>query len=607
MAQLKEHRAELIRLGALAIALATSWLGLWKSFAPFDFIALAATIGGGYPMFKEAFEDIRTRRMTMELSMSIAVVATLVIGQFFTGLVITFFVIFAELLEHLTVNKGRNVIRQLIEIMPRRVFVRRNDGEREIDISDLKLEDVVIVKPGSNIPVDGMVIDGQSIVDQSSITGESLPVEKQQGTQVLAGTINLSGFLVIMPERIGRDTTFGKIIEIIEKAEHSRAPIQKVADALAARLVYLAFGGAVITYLFTHNILSAISALIVAGACGVAAGTPLAILAGVGRTAREGIIVKGGIYLEQLAKIDTIVLDKTGTLTLGKPKVSRVEAFGGPTEDAVLRFAASAEQHSEHPLAEAILRKARERQLTMQPFRNARYISGLGIVCDVNGCEIAIGNSTLMESQKIRLTPESHANEPGESEVFVARNGTLVGIVHITDELRGEARNAVNEFKRLGCSVVLLSGDHAPVAEAIGREIQADQFFGDMLPQKKLEKVKELKSSGKRVAMVGDGVNDVPALIEATVGIAMGAGTAVALDSSDMALVTNDLLKIVEAIRISRQCLSVIMFNFWGTVLVDLAGIVLAFLGFLTPLYAALIHVTSEMAFILNSARLFRK
>lgn len=612
MVEIKKYKLDLIRLAIMVVALLLSWFEIWKNFASFDFIALAATLIGGYPMFEEAFEAVRKRKMTMELSMSIAVIATLLIGNYFTGLMITFFVLIAELIEDFTVDRGRNVIEKLVELLPSKITVRRSNSEIEIGLTDVTLDDIVIVKPGSRIPVDGIVIKGNSFVDQASISGESLPIEKTKGFSVFAGTINQSGVLEVKPTHIGKDTTFGKIIEVIEEAEKSKAPIQKTADKLAARLVYFAFSGAILTYLFTHNIQSTISALIVAGACGVAAGTPLAILAGIGRTAREGIIVKGGIYLEQLGKVDTVVLDKTGTLTLGIPKVVGIKSFNGKKEEDILRIAATAEQHSEHPLASAIVNKAREMGVSTEYYQEIKILPGKGIICNENGNMILVGNILLLNENTVDINHDvlkyiEEEKRSGETEILVAVNGEIFGAIKIADVLRDEAMQSVVELKKFGCKVILLTGDSSEIADRIGDKLNVDEVHGEMLPQQKLEKVHQLKKEGKIVAMVGDGVNDAPSLIEANVGIAMGTATAIALESADVALANNNLNKIVEAIRISRQCLKVITFNFWGTVAIDTAGITLAFLGYLTPLLAALIHVVSELVFIFNSARLFRK
>ena len=341
---------EYVRLGVLAVVILASLSGWWKQFMDRDWLACAATLIGGYPIFAEAWGNIRKRRMTMELSMTLALICALCIGQFLTALVIAFFVLFAELLEGYTVGSGRRAIEKLVESLPRRVTVRRDGKEIEIAADEVARGETIIVRPGERIPADGAVRKGSSFVDQASITGESLPVEKVEGSSVFAGTINKDGVLEVAVEKIGRDTTFGKIIGIVEEAEKSRAPVQRVADRLAAALVYFAFGAAILTFLVTRNVTSTIAVVIVAGACGVAAGTPLAILAGIGSAARRGIIIKGGVYLEQLTHIDTVVLDKTGTLTLGVPKVVAVKPGNGATEEAVLQAAAIAEQHSEHPL-----------------------------------------------------------------------------------------------------------------------------------------------------------------------------------------------------------------------------------------------------------------
>lgn len=612
MKRLFKYKTDLVRIALMAIALLLSWFEIWKIVASFDFIALAATIIGGYPMYEEAFEAIRKRKMTMELSMSIAVIATLLIGSFFTGAIITFFVLIAELLEDLTVDRGRMVISNLIQLLPDKIFVRRDNSDQEINLNDVRLDDTVIVKPGSRIPVDGEVIKGNSYVDQSSISGESLPVEKLEGFNVFAGTINQTGVLEVNPTKIGKDTTFGKIIEIIEKAEKSRAPIQKTSDKLAARLVYFAFAGAILTYLFTRDIHSTISALIVAGACGVAAGTPLAILAGIGRTAKEGIIVKGGIYLEQLSKVNTIVLDKTGTLTLGIPKVVGIKSFNGYDEKEILTVAATAEQHSEHPLANAILRTAKEKNIIVNQYHDIKYIPGKGIICFQNGNKLLVGNPSLLEDHSIKLDPVvlehiADRKDNGESVVLVANNETILGAVSISDVLRDEAMQAVDELKRSDNKVILLSGDSSVIANKIGEKLKVDEVYGEMLPHQKVAKVQQLRSSEKIVAMVGDGVNDAPALLEANIGIAMGTATAISLESADIALANNNLSKIVEALKISRQVMNVITFNFWGTIVIDTIGIAMAFMGYLTPLLAALIHTVSELVFILNSARLFTK
>jgi heavy metal translocating P-type ATPase len=603
--------AEYVRLGLMGLIVVASLTGWWRPFMDRDWLAFAGTVIGGFPIYKEAWENLLKRRMTMELSMTIALLSALAIGQFFTAIVIAFFVLFAELLEGYTVGGGRRAIEQLINALPRHVTVRRNGQERELKVEELSAGEVIVIRPGERIPVDGTVTKGSSYVDQSSITGESLPIEKTEQSKVFAGTINKNGVLEVSVERVGRDTTFGKIIQVVEQAEKSKAPVQRIADRLAAGLVYFALAAAILTFLVTRNLTATIAVIIVAGACGVAAGTPLAILAGIGSAARRGIIVKGGLYLERLADIDTIVLDKTGTLTMGIPEVTGILIANGATENEVLQNAAIAEQHSEHPIGEAIIRKARTAKLSLREYSDLRYIPGKGLTCLDAGSKIVVGTQTLLEENGIRFDTNGDgsflkATKPGETLVYVGRNTTVLGALSIADQLRREAIQAVDDLKRQGYRTLLLSGDSSEAASAIGAQLGVHEAIGNLLPEQKLEKVRELLRQGRKVAMVGDGVNDAPALAEATVGIAMGGGTDVALETADITLMTSDLSRLTEVFGIAKRCYRVIMFNFWGTITVDTLGIGLAFFGLLAPIIAALIHVGSELAFILNSARLFR-
>jgi heavy metal translocating P-type ATPase len=602
---------EYLRLGLMAIIVIASLTGWWRPFMNRDWLAFAGTVIGGFPIYKEAWENLLKRRMTMELSMTIALLSALAIGQFFTAIVIAFFVLFAELLEGYTVGGGRRAIGKLINALPRHVTVRRNGQESELKAEELSAGEVIVIRPGERIPVDGTVIKGSSYVDQSSITGESLPIEKTEQSKVFAGTINKNGVLEVSVERVGRDTTFGKIIQVVEQAEKSKAPVQRIADRLAAGLVYFALAAAILTFLITRNLTATIAVIIVAGACGVAAGTPLAILAGIGSAARRGIIVKGGLYLEKLADIDTIVLDKTGTLTMGVPEVTGIRVADGATEKEVLQTAAIAEQHSEHPIGEAIIRKARTAKLTLREYSDLRYIPGKGLTCLDAGSKIVVGTRTLLEENGIRFGENGAGSllndtKPGETLVYVGRNMTAVGAITVADQLRSEASRAVSELKRKGYRTILLSGDSVEASSAVGAQLGVHESIGNLLPEQKLEKVRELLRQGRKVAMVGDGVNDAPALAEATVGIAMGGGTDVALETADITLMTSDLSRLTEVFAIAKRCYRVIIFNFWGTIAVDTLGIALAFLGLLSPIIAALIHVGSELTFILNSARLFR-
>ena len=594
---------DLVRIAFVALAIVASWLRLWEPLASFDVIGLVATIMGGYPVFRAAFSALVARRMTMELSMTIALAAALAIAEFFTALVIVLFVLVAEVLEGLTVTRGRRAIKDLLDLLPRNAVVRRGGEATEVKATEIRVGDNVIVKPGARIPVDGVVVRGSSFVDQSTITGESLPVEKVTGAHVYAGTINQSGVLEVCVSGVGRDTAFGRIVEAVERAAKSRAPIQKTADRLAGYLVYFAIGCAALTFLATRNMRATISVVIVAGACGIAAGTPLAILGGIGRAARKGAIVKGGLYLELLSTVDIVLLDKTGTLTFGTPKVTAVCPSNGVTVQEVLEAAAIAERPSEHPVGKAVLKKASEMSLCVAEPDWFEYTPGKGILCRLGGEEIVVGSRHFLTERHIDVSTFAIGSDHS-SEVLVARDGRLLGAFQIADVLRPEAGEAVRALWQMGIRTVLLTGDATAIASAVGKELGVDEVGAELLPEQKLARVKALLAEGKKVVMVGDGINDAPALMQASVGVAMGSGTDVARESANVVLLGNDLLKFVETLRIARRCRRIIMQDFVGTVLVDGVGVGLAAFGFLNPLLAAFIHVSSELAFILNSARL---
>ena len=595
---------EAVRIILVALAAAVVWFHVWEPFARVSLIGVLGVLIGGWPIFKEAAENAAARRMTMELSMSIAIVAAAAISQFFTALIITLFVLVAEALEGMTVSRGRRAIRDLLDFLPRSVTVRGVSGVREASTDELRVGDSVLVNPGGLVPIDGIVIGGHSFVDQARITGESMPIEKLPNSVVYAGTINQSGALEVRVERIGRDTSYGRIIEAVEHAERSRAPVQQLADRLAGYLVYFALAAAVITFIITLDARSTISVIIVAGACGIAAGTPLAILGGIGRSARLGAIIKGGLYLETLGRVNTVVLDKTGTLTFGRSEVQSIVPTAGVSEVEVLQAAASAEMRSEHPLGKAIVSFALAKNPILHEPERFDYVSGRGITAVVDGVTILVGNRGLLTDHAIAVPRNFAASADTSSEVFVARDGRLLGAIVIADSIRPEARHAIEAFNRMGIRSVLLTGDTKPVAAMVARDLGISEVEADLLPEMKLARIKSLVAGGRIVAMVGDGINDAPALAEASVGVAMGSGTDVARESADVVLLGNDLVKFTETLAIARWTRRIIWWNFVGTIGVDMIGIALAAAGLLNPTLAAFIHVTSELTFILNSARL---
>lgn len=595
---------ELARILIVAAAALAVWLRVWEPLSSASLVGIAGLLIGGWPVFKEALAGLRARRMTMELSMSIAIIAAAAISEFFTALIITLFVLIAEVLEEMTVSRGRRAIRDLLEFLPRIVSIRGEHGVTEIGADELTVGDTVLISPGGRIPVDGAVVAGHSFADQSRITGESMPVEKTPGSSVFAGSINQSGALEVRAQRIGRDTSYGKIIEAVEQAERSRAPVQRLADRLAGYLVYFALAAAALTYLVTRDVRSTIAVIIVAGACGIAAGTPLAILGAIGRAARAGAIIKGGRYLEQLGQVDTVVVDKTGTLTHGKPEVQELLPVETTTAELLLDTAATAELRSEHPLGRTIVAYARERGRTITEPESFDYTPGRGIDATLGGEQLLAGNLNLMREKGIPVPGPFLMSQAAASLVYVARSGHLLGVITIADHARPEAQAAVSALHAMGMQTVLLTGDSRSVAESVASHLGIRNVKADLLPEEKREIVRRLVNAGRKVAMVGDGINDAPALMQAHVGIAMGSGTDVTRESADVVLLGNDLLKFAGILGIARRTRRIIWTNFAGTIGIDLLGIGLAASGLLSPLLAAFIHVTSEMVFILNSARL---
>ena len=595
---------EAARISFVALASVAVWFRFWEPIRSVSVIGVAGVIVGGWPIIKEAIKNIAARRMTMELSMTIAIISAAAISEFFTALVITLFVLVAEVLEEMTVSRGRHAIRDLLEILPRSVSVRRAGEVQEVNADELEIGDAVLVNPGGNIPVDGKVISGHSCVDQSRITGESMPLEKTAGATVYAGSINQSGALEIRAERIGRDTSYGKIIEAVEQAEQSRAPVQRLADRLAGYLVYFTLGAAILTFVITRNIYSTISVVIVAGACGIAAGTPLAILGGIGRAARLGSIIKGGLYLELLGRVDTVVFDKTGTLTFGRPEVQAVVPCSGIYSEQVIDAAAAAEFRSEHPLGKAIVAHARALGRAITEPEEFRYAPGRGITAIVLNETVLVGGRALMRDHGIEVPTKFVSGREAVSEVFVAQGGRLYGVIAIADTVRPEAQLAIEKINRMGIRTILLTGDNRAVANAVARQLAIKEVESDLLPEEKLSRIRNLVTTGCTVAMVGDGINDAPALTAASVGVAMGSGTDVARESADVVLIGNDFLKFTGTLEIARHTRAIIWQNFAGTIAVDILGIGLAAVGLINPLFAAFIHVASELAFLLNSARL---
>ncbi|MDR0416980.1 MAG: cadmium-translocating P-type ATPase [Propionibacteriaceae bacterium] len=578
----------------LAVALGLTWP--WPAAPIAAVLSLAV---GCWPILAEAWHDVRRRRMSMELSMLIAIVAAAAIGEWVTALLITTFVLAAEILEDLSMDRGRDALTDLMSFLPETAQVRRAGDIVTVALAEVAAGQVVVVAPGGRIPVDGVVVAGESTADQSRITGEPLPVDLAAGVEVFAGSINQTGAVEVRAERVGAESSYGRIVEAVRQAQSSEPPVQRLADRLATWLVYLALGGAVLTFAVTRDITAAISVVVVAGACGIAAGTPLAVLAAIARIARLGAFVKDGAHLEALSTVDTVAFDKTGTLTMGTPAVVGVRAAEGFTAERLLVLAASAEAYSEHPLGQAVVGHARDLGLRLQPAEGFSYQPGLGVTATVAGRKVAAGSLGLVAD-----APGAVWGEGAATPVHVGVDGRYAGTLLLADVIRDSAREAAAELRRRGLRTLIITGDQAAAARAVAAELGVDDVRAGLLPEQKLAAIDAERAAGHKLAMVGDGVNDAPALARADVGIAMGSGTDIARESADVVLISSDLRDLARTAHVARRARRIVMSNFVGTVAVDLIGMGLAAAGLLGPVLAALIHVGSETLFILNSARL---
>lgn len=567
-------------------------------------VAVLGLVLGCWPIVAEAWGDVRRGRMSMEVSMLLAIAAAAAIGEWVTALVITAFVLAAEILEDLSLDRGRDALSDLLTLLPATVRVRDNAGVRSVPLPEVRAGQTVVISPGDSVPVDGVVITGRSSIDQSRITGESLPVDVAAEDTVYAGSINQVGGLDVRAQRVGAESSYGQIIETVRAAQSAHSPSQRLADRLAAWLVYLALAGAVVTFVLTRDLRATISVVVVAGACGIAAGTPLAVLAAIGRSARTGAFIKGGTYLEQLSAADTVIVDKTGTLTDGSCEVIDLQPAPGVDAAYLLRIAATAEWYSEHVLGRAIVTHARRRGVSVAEPELFDYQPGRGLTAGVDGQRVRVGNSHLVPEATTMGHPHQHAQTPGATQVHVATDDTYLGAISFADTVRDSAQQCVAELRRRGHRVLMLTGDSSTTAHRIGIDLGIDEVRAELLPREKLAAIDAERAAGHRVVMVGDGINDAPALAHADIGIAMGTGTDIARDTADIVLISSDLADLTRTITIAHRARRIVMANFLGTITVDLAGMILAAFGLLGPVLAAMVHVGSESAFILNSARL---
>lgn len=565
----------------------------------------------GIPIVFKAFKQIIFRRkISSPLLISIAMFAAVYIGEVFAAGEVAFIMAIGGILEDMTVERAKRGIKNLVSLAPARGRIVTEGGEKEVVLEDIKAGDILRVLPGESIPVDGEIISGQTSVDQSVMTGESLPVDKGIGDKVYCGTINRFGSMDIKALKVGKDSSFGKLVEIVREAEQNKSPTERIVDKWASWLVPSALVIAVATYLFTGDITRAVTVLVVFCPCALVLATPTSVMAAIGQAAKYGVIVKSGAALEKMGKVDCAAFDKTGTLTLGKPSVSDIIVLDKSfSESDLLFYAASAESRSEHPLGKAVVSRAAEEGIGLSAPDDFTMVPGRGICAVVGGRKVLCGNAEFMDENSVEIeesTGIGGLRNAGKAVILVAIGGRFAGAMGLSDVLKENASSIVSELEEMGTESILLTGDNPQAAEFIASKIGIKRVFAGLLPLGKVEKIKELRSAGKKVCMVGDGVNDAPALKIADIGVAMGAmGSDIAVDAAEIALMGDDISKIPYLKRLSMATVSLIKFNISLSMAINIIAITLSVMALLNPVTGALVHNAGSVLVVLNAGLLY--
>jgi len=593
----------------LFIVVVGEWFGLFERLTervPFP-LGLALVLASGWPVFYNVGRATLKRQVTSHTLMTLGVLAALAVGQWATAAVVVFFMRVGDYAERFTTEGARKAVKDLTALAPQTARVERQGGEVELPIAQVAIGDVVIVRPGERIPVDGEVLSGQATIDQAAITGESMPVEAGPGAPVFAATLARLGSLRIKTLRVGADSTFGRVVKLVEEAEAHRAQVQRFADKFSAYYLPAVAGLAALTFILRRDPLATAAVLVVACSCSVALATPIAMLASIGAGAKRGLLIKGGKYLETLAHADVLLIDKTGTLTLGRPQITDVVPLDGLPAPELLGLAAAVERYSEHPLAEAVRAAARTQGVSLAEPQQFESLPGLGVRAMVNGAIIEVGNQRLI-SVPSSLAVMSRLEAEGKTVLFLARDGQLAGILAAADSLRPEVPGAMAEVRALGIRhIEVLTGDNERVGQTLAEKLGV-RCRANLLPEDKIAVVKKYQAEGHTVVMVGDGVNDAPALAQADIGIAMGAaGSDVAIEAAHIALMRDDWTLVPEVVRIARRTMRVVKMNLAFTAVYNIAGLSLAALGILPPILAAAAQSLPDVGILANSARLLRQ
>ncbi len=582
----------------------------------------------GYRFYKGAYHSLKGGGANMDVLVALGTSSAyfyslynLIAGvreyYFEASAVIITLILLGKMLESIAKGRTSEAIKKLMNLQAKTAKVIRDGKELDIPIEEVVVGDTVIVRPGEKIPVDGIVIEGSSSVDESMLTGESIPVDKKEGDEVIGATINKHGTFKFKATKVGKDTVLSQIIKLVEEAQGSKAPVQRLADKVAGIFVPTVVGIAILTFIawyfadgdFANALINAVAVLVIACPCALGLATPTAIMVGTGKGAENGILIKGGEYLEKTHQINTLIFDKTGTITKGEPEVTDIISFTNSKEN-ILKFAAIAEKASEHPLGQAIVKKGEESGIKLIDPEKFNAIPGHGIFAVVEGKEIYLGNRKLMKDKNIDIEDIEDEiiklENQGKTAMLLSVNGRIEGIIAVADTVKEHSKEAIKELKSMGIEVYMITGDNERTAKAIAKEVGIENVIAEVLPEHKAEKVEKLKAQGKKVGMVGDGINDAPALVAADIGFAIGTGTDVAIEAADITLMKGDLRDIVLAIRLSRKTMRTIKQNLFWAFFYNTAGIPLASLGFLNPMIAGAAMAFSSVSVVSNSLRLKR-
>ena len=581
----------------------------------------------GYRFYKGAFNSLRGGGANMDVLVSMGTSAAYFYSVYnlFQGVneyyfeasaVIITLILLGKTFEAIAKGKTSEAIKELMGLRPKTAKVVRNGEEMDIPIEEVEIGDIIVVRPGERIPVDGIIIEGNSAIDESMITGESIPIDKTVGDEVIGATINKFGSFKFEAKKIGKDTVLSQIIKLVEDAQGSKAPVQRLADEISGIFVPVVVAIALITFLgfylgkgeFNTGLINAVAVLVIACPCALGLATPTAIMVGTGKGAENGILIKSGEHLERAHKMDTIIFDKTGTITKGEPELTNIVVFNSIDRDKLLQISASVEKVSEHPLGQSIVRKAEEELLLLKEPESFLAIPGKGLKAQLDGQEIYIGNRKLMEEAGVSIEIGENKlyelEEEGKTAILVSINGVLSGIIGVADQIKDNSKEAIEELKNMGLEIYMITGDNERTAKAIANEIGIENVLAEVLPENKAEVVAKIKAEGKYVGMVGDGINDAPALVAADVGFAIGTGTDVAMEAADITLMRGDLQGVVTAIRLSHKTMKTIKQNLFWAFFYNSIGIPFAALGFLNPMIAGAAMAFSSVSVVSNSLRL---